>query len=122
MLRGDLPQDEKLCEYAETISGAIKKNKLKHDVIVYRGSDVDPTEGIQINGLYRAKQFLSTSIVQSRAHDSTYQFVIYVKKNSEAAYIENISYFKKQRELLLDKDCIYRVLSRKDNVIELEVI
>ena len=91
-------------------------------VQLYRGSDVDPTDGIQINGLYRAKQFLSTSIVQSRSHDSTYQFVIYVKKNSEAAYIENISYFKKQREMLLDKDCIYRVLSRKDNVIELEVI
>ena len=122
MLRGDIPEDKKLRNYADTISMALRKNKLQHDVIAYRGSNVDPTEGIPINGLYRAKQFLSTSVVKGQAIDGTFQFVIYVKKNSDAAYIENVSCFKKQRELLLDKDCIYRVLSRKDNVIELEVI
>ncbi|MDD3222513.1 MAG: ADP-ribosyltransferase [Lachnospiraceae bacterium] len=47
---------------------------------------------------------------------------MYVKKGSKAAYIEELSHFDTQRELLLDKECIYRVLSRKGNVIELEVI
>ena len=39
-----------------------------------------------------------------------------------AGYVEGLSEFKKQRELLLDKDSLYRVLSTKRNQILLEVI
>ena len=60
--------------------------------------------------------------MKNRALNGTYKIVIYVKKGSSGAYIENLSYFQSQRELLLDKDNIYRVLSRKGKVIELEVI
>lgn len=122
MLRGDIPEDSKLQEYAETISKALKKNTIKHDIIAYRGMTIDPSDGIPINGLYRPKQFFSTSIVKNRALNGEYKVVIYVKKGSSGAYIENLSYFQSQRELLLDKDNIYRVLSRKGKVIELEVI
>ena len=122
MLRGDMPKDEKLEEYAYTISAALKKNVLQQDVIAYRGMDIDPSNNIPINGLYRGKQFFSTSVIENRSFDSKYKIIIYVKKGSKAAYIEKLSHYKKQRELLLDKDCIYRVLSRKENVIELEVI
>ena len=122
MLRGDIPEDSKLQEYAETISKALKKNTIKHDIIAYRGMTIDPSDGIPINGLYRPKQFFSTSIVKNRALNGKYKVVIYVKKGSSGAYIENLSYFQSQRELLLDKDNIYRVLSRKGKVIELEVI
>lgn len=122
MLRGDLPEDEKLKQYADTISGALKKNKLKHDVIAFRGMDVDPSENIPESGLYRPRQFFSTSVVEGQSFGSKYKIIIYVKHGSDAAYIENLSHFKKQRELLIDKDCIYRVISRKGNIIELEVI
>lgn len=122
MLREDIPEDKKLQSYADVISGALKKNKLKHDVIAYRGMSLDPSEGVPVNGLYKSKQFFSTSVVENRALDGKYKIIIYVKKGSTVAYIENLSYFKKQRELLLDKDCIYRVLSRKGNIVELEVI
>ncbi len=122
MLRGDFPEDEKIRGYAECISRAVRKNKLDHDVIAYRGMNLDPSEGIPINGLYRPKQFFSTSVVRGRSFDGKYKIIIYVKKGSNGAYIENLSYFKQQRELLLDKDCIYRVLSRKGDTIELEVI
>ena len=122
MLRGDMPKDEKLEEYADTISAALKKNVLQQDVIAYRGMDIDPSNNIPINGLYRGKQFFSTSVIENRSFDSKYKIIIYVKKGSKAAYIEKLSHYTKQRELLLDKDCIYRVLSRKENVIELEVI
>lgn len=122
MLRGAAPEDPKLKVYADTISAAVKKNKLKHDVIAYRGMDIDPSEGIPEGGLYRSKQFFSTSVIERRSLAGQYKIIIYVKKGSNAAYIENLSHFKNQRELLLDKDCIYRVLSRKGNIIELEVI
>lgn len=122
MLRGDITENEKLHEYAEIISRGLKKNRLKHDVIAYRGMDIDPSFGIAKDGLFRAKQFFSTSVIENHSFDAKYKVVIYVKKGSNAAYIEKLSYFEKQRELLLDKDCIYRVISRQGNIIELEVI
>ncbi|WP_195367162.1 ADP-ribosyltransferase [Lachnospira eligens] len=73
-------------------------------------------------GAFNSKQFLSTSLIKKRALNGEYEIIIYVKKGTLCAYIEELSVFPKQRELLLDKDNIYRVLSRKDNTIELEVI
>lgn len=122
MLRGDAPENTKLQEYAEAISRGLKKNRLKYDVIAYRGMDIDPSSGIAENGLFRPKQFFSTSVVENRSFNAKYRIVIYVKKGANAAYIEKLSHFEKQRELLLDKECIYRVLSRKGNTIELEVV
>lgn len=122
MLRGDIAEDKKLLEYAETISGALKKNRINKDIIIYRGMSVDPSAGIGVGGLYKSKQFFSTSAIKKRALSGDYEIVIYAKKGTCGAYIEDLSCFPKQRELLLDKDNIYRVLSRKDNVIELEVI
>lgn len=122
MLRGDIPEDKKLLEYAETISGALKKNRINKDIIIYRGMSVDPSAGIEVGRLYKSKQFFSTSVIKKRALSGDYEIVIYAKKGTCGAYIEDLSCFPKQRELLLDKDNIYRVLSRKDNVIELEVI
>lgn len=122
MLRGDLPEDKKLRDYAEIISGAIKKNRLQHDVIAYRGVGIDPTDGFKIGEILVPGQFFSTSVVDTRSFGTGYKMVIYVKKGSNAAYIETLSHFPKQRELLIDKDCYYRVLSRKENIIELEVL
>ena len=122
MLRGDAPENAKLQEYAEVISRGLKKNKLKYDVVAYRGMDIDPSSGIEENGLFKPKQFFSTSVVENRSFNTKYRIVIYVKKGASAAYIEKLSHFPKQRELLLDKECIYRVLSRKGNTIELEVV
>ncbi|MBR6760921.1 MAG: hypothetical protein IKM30_02680 [Oscillospiraceae bacterium] len=38
------------------------------------------------------------------------------------AYIESLSFFPKQREFLLDKNCAYRVVSSGEDFIELEVM
>lgn len=122
MLRGDIVVDKKLKEYADTISEALKKNQLQHDVVAYRGVDIDPTADAETGKIIIPGQFYSTSVVNTRHFDLGYQLVIYVKKGSNAAYIEGLSHFPKQRELLIDKDCYYRVLSRKGNMIELEVI
>ncbi len=122
MLRGDIAEDKKLREYADTISEALKKNQLQHDVVAYRGVDIDPTADAETGKIIIPGQFYSTSVVNTRHFELGYQLVIYVKKGSNAAYIEGLSHFPKQRELLIDKDCYYRVLSRKGNMIVLEVI
>lgn len=41
---------------------------------------LDPTEGIEIGGLFRSKQFLSTSLIKKRALNGEYEIIIYVKK------------------------------------------
>ena len=50
------------------------------------------------------------------------KIVIYAKKGTKGvAYIEKISEMPKQREMLFDKDCLYKVLSNQENFVELEV-
>ena len=122
MLRGDAAGDNRLKEYADTISNALKKNKLKQDIIAYRGVDIDPTAGAEIGDIVAPGQFFSTSVIYARSFGVGYKIVVYAKKGSNAAYVEALSHFPKQRELLIDKDCFYRVLSRKGNTIELEVL
>ena len=122
MLRGDLPEDKKLREYADTISGALKRNKLKHDIIAYRNLDIDLYSGFEVGDIITENQFISTSVVKGAALSKKYEILIYAPKGSRGAYIEKISKYPKQRELLLDKDVIFRVISKQQNLIELKVI
>lgn len=122
MLRGDLPEDEKLKSYADIISSALKKSKIKHDVIAYRNLDVDLYSGFEVNDLITEDQFISTSVSKKAALEKSYKVLIYIPKGSRGAYIEILSKYPKQRELLLDRKTIFRVISKKENIIELQVI
>ena len=124
MLRGEYNKEDSilLTQYADTISEAIGKHTLQNDVICYRGVDVDMTAGLENGTIFRINQFLSTTIVLSQAFKKKYTYIIYVKQGSRGAYIEELSYYKKQREFLLDKNCKYKLLSRQGNIIEVEVI
>ena len=108
--------------HAKNISSGLKKFKLEHNILCFRGVDVDPTQGLEIGGLLFPKHFFSTSISRKRAFTKKYCLEIQVPKGSTGAYIETLSpYGDKQQEFLLDKDCVYRLLSRKGNRIILEV-
>lgn len=65
MLRGDLPEEEWLKKYADTISGAVKKNKLRHDVICYRNMEFNPYEKYVVGDIVTEKQFISTSVTKT---------------------------------------------------------
>lgn len=65
---------------------------------------------------------ISTSVVKGAALSKKYEIIIYAPKGSRGVYIEKISKYPKQRELLLDKDVIFRVISKQQNLIELKVI
>ena len=122
MLRGDIAEDKKLREYADTISGALQKNRLNHDVVCYRSMDFDPYEKYKIGEIFTDSQFISTSIIEKAALNKDFKLVFFVPKSSHSGYIEPLSKFPTQRELLLDKDCKLRVLSRQKNKVILEVI
>lgn len=122
MLRGDLPDDEKLKNYAGTISGALKKRRLQYDVVCYRNASINPIGDRPPGSIVKLKQFTSTSVIPSRTLKGKCEIVIYAPKGTAGAYIEKLSSFPDQRELLLDKDYCYRVKSNQGNKIELEVL
>jgi len=68
--------------------------------------------------LITEEQFISTSVTRGAALNKMYRILIYVPEGSKGAYIEGLSKFPKQRELLLDKDTVFRVISKKDKEID----
>ena len=123
MLRGQQPEDETLRYYADTISNSLKRSSLNENIIAYRGMANNPFAGYKSGEYLTLNQFTSTSVKSSGAFDKPVRMVIYAKRGTKGvAYIESISKFPKQRELLFDKDAIYKVLSNSKHLIELEVI
>ena len=122
MLRGDREEDKKLRKYANIISGALGNNRLKYDIICYRSINFDAYKGKKAGDVFKERQFISTSVVESRTLSGKFKIIIYAKKGTKAAYIEQFSAYPKQRELLLDKDTNFKVISKKEDLIELEVI
>ena len=122
MQRGDLPRDHKLEYYSSEISRAINKNKINYNLMVYRSLDVDYYKDMNIGDVFKEKQFLSTSISESGALNKPVSYVFFVRKGARAAYIEKLSKYPSQKELLLDKNSLLRVIFRQNGVTYLEVI
>lgn len=122
MLRGEVPPNDTLNYYATVIAGAISKFELQHDIICYRTLDFDAYEDFDVGDIFKDPQFISTSVVQSRTLKNAFMVVIKVHKGSECAYIENISNFPNQRELIINKQSAFKVMSKSEGLIELEMI
>lgn len=123
MLRGEIQEEENLRHHTEIISGALKRSVMKSNVICYRGTSINPIQGVEAGEVVSLNQFISTSAIKSKSFDEAVSMVIYAPKGTTgAAYIEDISKYPKQREVLFDKDCEYVVLSNKNNLVELAVI
>ena len=122
MLRGEEPKDEKLEQYSATISKALIKNKLDHDIICYRNMDFNPYKDYPVGKVICAEQFISTSVSKNAALQKKVEMVFFVHKDACGAYIESISKYPKQREFLLDKSCRLRVISNQEGRIILEVL
>lgn len=122
MLRGvSTGEKQMLEEYSDIISTAISKHPIEHSIVCYRGSDYDMSDGTAVGESFIGMQFVSTSVIRSKKLKGQFEFVIHVPQGSSVAYIERLSKFKKQRELLIDKNTLYTVLSRNGYLVELEV-
>ena len=65
----------------------------------------------------KVNQFFSTTVAQSRSFDGEYKITIYAAKGTNAAYIEELSAYPGQREMLFDKDVEYELLYQQGNHI-----
>lgn len=122
MLRGEIPEDATLRYYSDLISGALRKNQLKHDIVCYRNMDINPYSELPVGSVFSAKQFYSASVTKNGTLQGKMQMIIYVRTGAKGAYIESLSKYPKQREFLLNKDCVYKILSNNGSAIEVEVI
>ena len=121
MLRGDSEEDAHLRMYAERISDALKRSPLEHDVLCYRAMEFNPFDGMHVGDIVCPGQFYSTSVVKSGSLKKDFRITICARSGSLAGYVEPLSKFKEQRELLFDKDTLYRVLLLKEKEVVLEV-
>lgn len=112
----------KLLNYGKILSDAICKQPLSHQIICYRGVDEDLLLNTPIGSCFKFKQFISTSIVASRALKKEFKYVIVVPAGAKGAYIGNLSRYKQQYEFLLDVSCEYKLLDKRGNYVYLEVI
>lgn len=125
-LRGiliDISEKKILARYSEIISEALQKSTINEDIVVFRTCSEDYFKEYEIGECFQIDQFLSTSITRIGPFARGINYKIYINKNtSGCAFINQLSYYKKQKELLIDKGMFLRVLSRKRNLIEMEVI
>lgn len=129
---GNLGSDQKKDKKIEVIDKALEKIKLKESIIVYRGTDgiifgeefqKNLMDGNKINQNVAkkiTKQFEGTALLE-RGYLSTSivlanQFIarpvlieLKVPKNSKACYIDPISYYPGQYELLIARNAQYHI-------------
>lgn len=109
-------EEEVILRNAYNIEQGILKNKLKHDIIVYRTEE-------DINRLNdNVKKFLSASVTKKGTFGGKPNVAIIVPKGSNGAYIEPLAAgkYKYQREFLLNNEInLAKVLSNNDiNIFE----
>lgn len=122
MLRGDVSEDETLKYYSEVISGAVSKFRLNYDIVCYRTIDFDAYSEYSVGDIFADPQFISTSVVKSKVLKKPFNVKINIPKGSNGAYIENLSSYPGQREFIIDKASMFKVISKSENFIELEMI
>ena len=65
----------------------------------------------------KVDQFFSTTIAPSKSFEGEYSIIVYAQKGTNAAYIEELSAYPSQREMLFDKDVEYEVLYQQENTV-----
>lgn len=122
MLKGNKPYDGVLKKHSDILSEAISKFNLKENIIAYRTTCTDEFKDIKVGETVKIKQFISTSVSKSGTLNKEYKIKLYISSGTRCAYVEELSKFKKQRELLIDKNTWVRLLYRRGMCTALEVL
>lgn len=123
MMLGIISPSPELEKARDLLSSALHKSPIPEDVVVFRGSKYDFTNGAKEGAIGDIVQFLSTSGREMGAFRKGVMFEIHVRAGVYAGYLEGLAPggFKEQRELLIDYGQHYRVISRLEDKIVVEV-
>lgn len=101
-------EEEIILRNAYNIEQGLLKNRLEHDIIVYR-NDLHPQF---LPG--SVKKFLSSSITRKGTLGRNPNISIIVPKETCGSYIENLSKYNNQREFLLNRNTFLEELFREN--------
>lgn len=106
-------EEELILKNAVKIEDGLLKNKLKHDIILYRRENFPDSLDGEVN------KFLSTSVTKRGVLEKHPNVAIILPKGSNGAYVEQLAYsrFKKQREFLLNKDNSFKMIYKDNNAM-----
>ena len=121
-LRTNDKTKKQLERYSKLISSGIKKFKLKEDLVCYRGANIDEFYNVPIGKCTKVLSFTSTTIDVSKTFKGKYSIIINVKAKTRCAFLNSVSRYKRQDELLIDKNAKYKILSRDRNRTFVEVV
>ena len=85
------------------------KNKLKHDIIVYRKEEFPDSLDGKVN------KFLSTSVTKKGVLGGEANVAVIVPQGTQGSYIETLSEYKNQREYLINKGGNLSEIYKVDN-------
>jgi hypothetical protein len=121
-LRDKVILSDRMKYHSDNISNAIYKFNLLHDIVCYRATKKNFFDKYSVGELFYADYFLSSSASRAGALKGKFLTIIRAPKGSRCAYIEKLSLYPSQREVLFDKSCQYRVVEKNDKYMVIEVI
>lgn len=102
-------EEEIILRNAYKIEQGLLKNKLKHDIVVYRKEEFTGS----LNG--KVQKFLSTSVTKRGVLGNEANVAIIIPKSSQGSYIELLSQYKNQREYLINKENVFSLIYKSGN-------
>lgn len=102
-------EEEIILRNAYNIEQGLLKNKLKHDIVVYRKEEFTGS----LNG--KVQKFLSTSVTKRGVLGNEANVAIIIPKSSEGSYVELLSQYKNQREYLINKENVFSLIYKSGN-------
>ena len=121
-LRDKVILSDRMKYHSDNISNAINKFNLPHDIVCYRATKKNFFDKYSVGELFYADYFLSSSASRAGALKGKFLTIIRAPKGSRCAYIEKLSLYPSQREVLFDKSCQYRVVEKNEKFMVIEVI
>ena len=122
LLRTNAKLSDRMEWHSDNISNAIKKFRLEHDILCYRATSVNYFKQFEVGESFCAGYFLSSSASKRGALNGDFLTIIRAPKGAKCAYIEKLSLYPKQREVLFDKSCRYKVIEKSESYMVIEVI
>lgn len=130
-LRGFTTYQHSNEHYCHLITAALAKAKTPDNIVVHRGTskmmlgELKKLPLEQLEGkIIQDKAFMSTSLIESEVYDSNLVLLMNVPKETQGAYIGNLSFINDEFEFLLNrgyKMLIKRVIGTTPCYLKLEV-
>jgi hypothetical protein len=125
-LYGRLNMIPKVQEQIENIDTAMDKYSLAKNVIAYRGTSSKYYTGWIVGEIHKLNGFVSTSFDKSVAQEMAEDMFIKIRipKGTKGLYIGNRSTitYTNEKEFLLGHSLFYKVISKTDKEMTLEVV